>query len=380
MTEQPNREYWNVMKGIGIVLVVMGHTCLSIYNYIYLFHLPLFFFISGYLYSEEKYGDKPFDNLINKIKTTWVKYVLVYWGYILLHNVFYSFHMIENKIVLEAAPFNLFDIVYQMVNAVFGMADEQMAGPLWFVPILVMGIVIMGFVIYFSRWISCKWGKLVGVDTTDNKTGKNEDKLVGCQIVKYGSQVIMVAILGSAGYWLESHGLRVPGNMQVAFVVMPFYYVGYLFRNTSIQWEKLLNLPCAIVAAVIVYIANLYYWLDLIFEIVYPTMHIVGFFGIYLCLYIGKVLVKIKDKSIAGNVERLIAFFGQASFTIMALHFVLLRIIDIIYSNYAPDGSMEAYLEIPVAYSSTLWPVYLIVGLGVPGLVHLVFSRAKLKI
>ena len=46
----------------------------------------------------------------------------------------------------------------------------------------------MGFVIYFSRWISSKWGKLVGADTTDNKTGKNEGKLVGGQIVKYGSK------------------------------------------------------------------------------------------------------------------------------------------------------------------------------------------------
>ena len=357
MTEQPNREYWNVMKGIGIILVVMGHTCLAISRFIYLFHLPLFFFISGYLYSEEKYGDDPYLNFISKIKTSWIKYVLVYWVYIWFHNVFYNLHMIENQIVVDAIPYNLFDVVDQMVNAVFGMADEQLAGPLWFVPVLVMGVVIFGVIVYLSKYV---------------------EKLFNQRWVKFFVQFVMVVILGAAGYWIERHGLRVSGNMQVAFIVMPFIWAGYLCRNTSFEWERILNLPCAIVAFVILCVASVYCWLDLILEVVYPTMHIMAFIGIYLCLYIGKAILNLKGKM--EFFRKFVEFEGRASFTIMALHFLILRITDLIYTYCSPKGSMEAYINIPVAYSSTLWPLYLIVGLGVPSLVHLVFSRAKLKI
>ena len=43
-------QYWNIVKGLGIILVVAGHACGSsegtpVSNYIYLFHLPLFFFV-----------------------------------------------------------------------------------------------------------------------------------------------------------------------------------------------------------------------------------------------------------------------------------------------------------------------------------------------
>ena len=40
----------DIAKGIGIFLVVLGHFTVfasPLYHYIYLFHMPLFFFISG---------------------------------------------------------------------------------------------------------------------------------------------------------------------------------------------------------------------------------------------------------------------------------------------------------------------------------------------
>lgn len=45
-------EYLDVAKGIGIMLIVLGHSKLPgiILSWIYSFHVPLFFIISGYLY------------------------------------------------------------------------------------------------------------------------------------------------------------------------------------------------------------------------------------------------------------------------------------------------------------------------------------------
>lgn len=52
------REKWaDILKGFGAILVVIGHLVFYESNakvYIYSFHMPLFFFISGYLYKSEK--------------------------------------------------------------------------------------------------------------------------------------------------------------------------------------------------------------------------------------------------------------------------------------------------------------------------------------
>lgn len=52
-----NRIHWiDILKGIGIFFVVMGHTFKdnSIYYWIYSFHMPLFFLISGFLIEPQK--------------------------------------------------------------------------------------------------------------------------------------------------------------------------------------------------------------------------------------------------------------------------------------------------------------------------------------
>lgn len=42
----------DILKGIGIVLMVLGHINSPLRHFIFSFHMPLFFFVSGYLYKE----------------------------------------------------------------------------------------------------------------------------------------------------------------------------------------------------------------------------------------------------------------------------------------------------------------------------------------
>ena len=87
--QRPDREYWNIMKGIGIICVVIGHSWMQMQNFVYAFHMPLFFFISGYLYDEEKYGDQPFVYISRRIRSVWIKYMVWEAVFILFHNFFY---------------------------------------------------------------------------------------------------------------------------------------------------------------------------------------------------------------------------------------------------------------------------------------------------
>lgn len=53
------RQNWiDFAKGIGIILVVWAHTGGSFHEYIAQFHMPLFFFVSGFLYQYNGGGVK----------------------------------------------------------------------------------------------------------------------------------------------------------------------------------------------------------------------------------------------------------------------------------------------------------------------------------
>lgn len=57
-TNEKRIDWIDVAKGIGMILVIMGHTIqLGVVKPIYAFHMPLFFFLSGLLLVPNKIGD-----------------------------------------------------------------------------------------------------------------------------------------------------------------------------------------------------------------------------------------------------------------------------------------------------------------------------------
>ena len=65
------KNYLDYAKGIGIVLVVWGHSGIGLNKYISSFHMPLFFIISGLLYSDAKSWVSFF---IRKVKSLYMPY------------------------------------------------------------------------------------------------------------------------------------------------------------------------------------------------------------------------------------------------------------------------------------------------------------------
>ena len=73
--------YIDTMKAIGIALIVFGHAPgldASLKTLIYSFHMPLFFFVSGLLLSDEKLGLKITDYFISQIRALGIPY-LFFW-------------------------------------------------------------------------------------------------------------------------------------------------------------------------------------------------------------------------------------------------------------------------------------------------------------
>lgn len=119
----------DVAKGIGIVLVVAGHIHSQFhidlqpaYNIITLFHVPLFFFISGIFYNEST----PFTTfVIKKIPRLFIPYLFVnilFWG---------------ADAMYERLPLAQLDW-HHLLFAICGLEPvrNSLAGPSWFILVL----------------------------------------------------------------------------------------------------------------------------------------------------------------------------------------------------------------------------------------------------
>ena len=122
----------SMVKGIAIVLMVTGHSLPvdNVFrNYIYMFHMPLFFFVSGYCFKEKYLGDwRSF--VRRRLRGLWWPFVKYGVPMVLLHNVFCALHVYGPP--CDVTPYTL----PQMAKAVlmqFAMSGaEPLLGAYWF--------------------------------------------------------------------------------------------------------------------------------------------------------------------------------------------------------------------------------------------------------
>lgn len=83
--------YIDIVKGIAILLVVVGHTLVdltdvkalnTLFNFIYSFHMPLFFFLSGYV--EETYRSNYREKELQMLKKRTLSLILPYFSWTII--------------------------------------------------------------------------------------------------------------------------------------------------------------------------------------------------------------------------------------------------------------------------------------------------------
>lgn len=142
-------KYWDIVKGIGIVSIVIGHSCEFLSPYVYLYHLAIFFFVGGYFYDCTKYAEKPFVYVGKLFQGVYFKYVFYTWLLILLHNFNVRFGLYYG-----AGYYSLPDYLLGFANALCFYNPEAFGGALWFVPVYIVVLSLLGIMVYFSNKIS----------------------------------------------------------------------------------------------------------------------------------------------------------------------------------------------------------------------------------
>ncbi len=144
-TKKTNRiAYFDIAKGIGILLVLLGHLqtdtifsyspyILKLCSWIFSFHMPLFFIISGMLISCKKEPEKDLSNLIRK---KYRSIIIPYFWFSLIYIMIVIYSLLITKVV----PLKTLFIQLWYVIGMYGM------NVLWFLPALFFGEMLFLFI------------------------------------------------------------------------------------------------------------------------------------------------------------------------------------------------------------------------------------------
>ena len=310
----------DALKGFGIILVVFAHYKLPITldTYIFSFHMPLFFFVSGFLFNFVKYAE----STANFVKERFISLIIPYFAFAVLTCLFYF--LLDELFSPGVATINFFEadifyIVYSILYSQTTMISYN--GPLWFLTCLFITELLYSGLAKRYHWQ--RW------------------KLA-----------ISLIIAGIIGYLYSVYvPFTLPWNADVALTAVVFYGAGNLFRRFFESVENLRNdfglpksgskfnnvffvvekfLPIFFILVSIMYFAYL---------LQFPTdkinmsgMKYGGFFSFYFLAFSGILTFVYIFKKI-GNLE-VFEYYGRNSLIVLAFHFPMKDILIKIFNLF----------------------------------------------
>ena len=324
-------------KGIGIMLMVLGHTFFSDYGYtlIYMFHMPLFFFISGYCFRESHLAD--FRNYtkkrISRIYVPFVKWGLIF---LLLHNIFFHLNIYNDTYGFEgdvSQLYGLSDYLKRAFLIFFCLSgNEQLLGGYWFLHTM-----------FFASFIF--YGLL-----------KLKMPIVG------GLIALLLSVL------LFFKGIPVVNIFSGAkeFLAVSCMMAGYLYKSYSInEYVDKYSIYILPVCALLLVFGSLYWhgeMLDL------KWTHTVPYF---ISAIAGSIIVMKLSKYSAEKTRHfssLISMIGNKTLDILTWHFLCFKIVSLIIIAYY-GLPIEQLAEFPVMRPYQIqgwWILYFVIGVAVP--------------
>ena len=336
----------DILKGIGILSVVIGHSGtllpgmvnIPVTAFVYLYHLMVFFFTAGMVYNPEKYQD-PYFYIGRQLKSSGPLYILYTWGFLLLHNLFAAMHLVD----IPAYTRN--DLIIYSISTSAFIHTELIAGALWFVPTLLFSKAF--FAVGFQWAQKRKYPRL--------------------------AHLAVICITGAIGLYTNHYGFNLSYHLQTAVLGVPVIYLGYLFAlyRTKIQVfaRPILAVPCA---------AFMYWFLKqnvgfielsqnkIISPYLFYPMTVCG---MLFCVCLASAIQKWKYSS------NFFSYIGTISFHIMALHFLVFKCFDWICGRLM-GLDQAAVMRFPGAFDN-IGAVYTFLGVIVPTL--LVYGTQTLR-
>lgn len=358
MMKKERDEYWDLVKGIGIISIVIGHSCSFAAPFVYTYHLVIFFFVGGYFYNNTKYSIHPFRFTLKTIKASYVRYVFYSIIIILLHNL-----SVKNNMLLRE-EYAMKDFLSAFKKTLIFKCPELFAGALWFVIVYIVSLVIFAYIVFFSEMIA----NII----SEKKSIQFKNRIVDI-LVSLGC-----IIIGAIGCYRNIHGLELIYNLHTSLLVVPIILLAYLVKKYKFPLREMSKAYLSPILAAAIFV--LVYVIGLRIELAQEKIinswmfYLVSILGIVFCLCLANLLCNFRV------LKKIVSFWGKYSFSIMALHFFVFKVIDCIYSSIIGETNVERISQWGVSYSEQLWPIYVIFGTFLPALFSCVINAVAKKL
>ncbi len=123
--------------------MVIGHSMCPKFlsDFIYMFHMPLFFFCSGYCF-KKSYLDNVKGFITRRINTTYITFIKWSLLFLFMHNMLCHLHLCNE--MYGGGPYSIHDYAKKVAYILFSMGgQEDLLGGMWFLKPLLLGSIIM---------------------------------------------------------------------------------------------------------------------------------------------------------------------------------------------------------------------------------------------
>lgn len=359
----------DIVKGIGIIMMVLGHSGFGYSSYFTTFHMALFFIVSGCLYNNEasrSIGSVK-SYILKKLKTLWLPYAVTNSIFILLNNIFIGINIYTTNPLIESvgsmnigvasSKMSILDMLKGIVKSFLFGGGTTLGGALWFLRALFVGLIMTCVIEFALRKIF--------------KGLKDSSKIVFC------IQVVLGIIFLVAGYVFTKNSISVwklPQFLTAYFFIM----AGRVIRKANMLWKinsfmekKGEKVRAFMYVAVIVVLAATLFGLEKVVKVnladnFYTSlagMVAVSFAGFFFTYFVADLL---KHTFLAKGLVKC----GQNTLAIIILHFLCFKAVTLAqvliyhYENY----KIAAF---PILENSGLWWLaYAVCGIVIPILLN----------
>lgn len=331
----------DIMKGIAIILMVLGHSGFLYERWIYQFHMALFFVVAGFCYND-RYSNNIRgikELIIKKIKSLYIPCVIWNITITLLHNILVGINFTEG---------NIYTIKQTLINickCFLFSGGDHLSGAMWFFRTMFFSIIIYAILDYICN----------------KKLFKHKEK------VKWVMCIILL-LIGWIGYNLPI------GKYFNVFSVIILYQIGYSLKKVNQKTNMKENIIMSILGFLAITIPMSFIKEGISLssnQIVNPIYFVwCSCGGTLMCYGIANILDKTK-------ISNLISYIGKNTVPIVILHFTTMKLVTLVQILYYND-SIKLLSVHPYLYVNWFWTIlYTLTGTVLPLLIDNVYKKIK---
>lgn len=341
---KPNRDVtWDIVKALCIILMVLGHCYATIDNcvgnFIYLFHMGVFFFISGYFLKREEQSPirHSLQFILRKVRSIYLPYIGFNLLFLLFHNVFYSWHITPE----HYASADFVECAWKILT-LNGYVESPLMVPSWFLRTLFFSVILAHLIVNY--------------------------------IPKIWLQALVVAGIYSFAYLADRNIF----NMQREMIVLSTIWLGYLTKKQQLIHSDIVRwVPFLLVLLLLIGLSFCIKINVNIREYSYFGMYpLCTLLGCYFCYCLASVLKQ------SPACSKALCHIGQSTMSIMLFSCSFMYLVSwiLIWLYGRPLEDLQ-YAHTPIEQQYTFWVIlYLLMGVGGPICLNYLYLKARKSI